>query len=70
MNILTKPVYTILGELLDIKSAQRESAIEVFHDNLIMVASLLQEADKVHMAVWRHSFMISLQCNFKINVQS
>ena len=50
MKILTKPVYNILGELLDEKNvSQRENGMEVFRDNLFMVASLLQDTDKVHM---------------------
>ncbi len=50
MKILTKPVYNILGELLDEKNvSQRENGMEVFRDNLFMVASLLQDTDKVYM---------------------
>ena len=50
MKILTKPVYTMLGEILDWRTEealQRKKAVQVFRDNLLRVAVLLQKTDKV-----------------------
>jgi hypothetical protein len=52
MKILTKPVFNMLGELLDGKNvevSQTEKGMEIFRDNLSMIASLLQAADKVFL---------------------
>ena len=54
MKILTKPVFNMLGELLDGKNvevSQTEKGMEIFRDNLSMIASLLQAADKVFLIV-------------------